>query len=61
MLVGSPVSEGVLDCPHLCGAGLQHRLIVDGNLLYFQTSFCGPVYDGSPLDGKKDNQGIEMP
>lgn len=61
MLVGPPVSEGVLDCPHLCGAGPQHRHIVTGNLLYLQTSFGGPVYDGSSLDGKRDNQGIETP
>lgn len=55
MLVWPPVSDSVLYCPHLCGAGPQHKPVdAWGVLLHLQTSFSGSVYDSSSLGGRKD-------
>lgn len=62
MLVGPPASDGMLDCPHLCGTGLEHRHIeTQIVLLYLQTSVGDSVFEGSLLDGKRDSQGTETP
>lgn len=48
MLVGPPASDGMLDCPHLCGTGLEHRHIeTQIALLYLQTSVGDSVFEGS--------------
>ena len=61
-LVWPPVSDSVLDCPHLRGAGLKNKCVATPNvLLHLQTSFGGSVDDSSSLDGRRKSEVTNTP